>query len=151
MVLEVIGVCYVQLFRMNDTRHKNTAIKNFVRESLGCACTDDVFEKITVTERSDIFTSASTVYEIGGRLFVAVFVPVAWQDMTARLGQLVDTGKQYRDQHGYNRFRLVIVTDENDAATHLQTAYDSLPGIDEKTHLHVIKPEVLPWSISQRC
>lgn len=136
---------------MNDTRHTNTVIKNFVRESLGCACPDNVFENITVTERSDIFSAGCTVYEIGGRLFVAVFVPVAWQDMTARLGQLVDAGKQYRDQHGYNRFRLVIVTENNDAEKHLQVAYDSLPNIDGKTHLHVIKPEVLPRSVSPGC
>lgn len=151
MVLEAIGVCYVQLFRMSDIKHTNASIKHFVRESLGCACPDNVFENITVTERSGIFASASTVYEIGGRLFVAVFVPLDWHDMAKHLGKFVVAGKQYRDQHGYNRFRLVIVTDNNDAAKHLQIAYASLPNIDEKTHLHVIKPEVLPRGISPGC
>ncbi len=136
---------------MSDIKHTNASIKHFVRESLGCACPDNVFENITVTERSDIFASASTVYEIGGRLFVAVFVPLDWHDMAKHLGKFVNAGKQYRDQHGYNRFRLVIVTDNKDAAKHLQLAYDSLPNIDGKTHLHVIKPEVLPRGISPGC
>jgi len=136
---------------MNDTNHINTAIKSFVRESLGCACPDGVFEKITVTEHSDIFISENTVYEIGGRLLVAVLVPVVWQDMTARLAQLVEAGKQYRDQHGYNRFRLVIVTEDRNAPTCLLSAFDCLPNIDEKTHLHVIKPEALPSRIGLGC
>jgi len=145
MVQEVIGMCYVQSFQMNDIKHQNTSIKHFVREHLGCACPDKVFENITVTEHSDIFTTANTVYEIGGRLFVAVFVAVEWDDMAKRLGKLVDAGKQFRDQHAYNRFRLVIVTDNDDAKKSLQLVFDDLPGIDDKTHLHVIKPDLLPW------
>jgi len=129
---------------MNDIRHKNTCIKHFVREHLGCACPDKVFENIAVTEQSDIFSSASTVYEIGGRLFVAVFVPVDWHNIAKHLSKHVDAGKQFRDQHGYNRFRLVIATDNDDAITNLQKIFDDLPGIDDKTHLHVIKPDLLP-------
>jgi len=144
MVQEVIGMCYVQSFQMNDIKRQNTSIKHFVREHLGCACPDKVFENITVTEQSGIFTTANTVYEIGGRLFVAVIVAVEWDDIAKRLGKLVDAGKRYRDQHAYNRFRLVIVTDNDDAKKNLQLVFDDLPGMDEKTHLHVIKPELVP-------
>ncbi len=145
MVQEVTAVCYVQSFQMNDTRRKDISIKEFVRQHLGCACPDEVFENITVTEQSGIFSSANTVYEIGGRLFVAVFAPEDWHDMASHLGKLVNAGKQYRDLHGYNRFRLVIATNGHDATTDLQLVFDSLPNIDEKTHLHVITPELLPW------
>jgi len=144
MVQEVIGMCCVQSFQMNDVKRKNTSIKHFVREHLACACPDKVFENITVTEQSGIFTTANTVYEIGGRLFVAVFVVGDWHDIAKRLGNLVDAGKQYRNRHGYNRFRLVIVTDNADAAKNLQRVFDGLPGIDAKTHLHILKPDILP-------
>ena len=63
----------------------------------------------------------------------------------------VEAGKQYRDQHGYNRFRLVIVTEDRNAPTCLLSAFDCLPNIDEKTHLHVIKPEALPSRIGLGC
>lgn len=142
MVREAIGTCCVQSLQMNDTRHINTCIKHFVREHLGCACPDKVFENITVTEQSELFSSANTVYEIGGRLFVAVIVPADWNDMSIQLGKLVVDGMQFRDQHGYNRFRLVIVTDDDDAEKGLQRIFNDLPGIDNKTHLHVIKPNI---------
>ncbi len=142
MVREAIGTCCVQSLQMNDTRHINTCIKHFVREHLGCACPDKVFENITVTEQSELFSSANTLYEIGGRLFVAVIVPADWNDMSIQLGKLVVDGMQFRDQHGYNRFRLVIVTDDDDAEKGLQRIFNDLPGIDNKTHLHVIKPNI---------
>jgi len=147
MVREVIGMCCVQSLQMNDIKRKNTCIKRFVREHLGCACPDKVFENITVTEQSDIFSSANTVYDIGGRLFVAVIVPEDWRDITMQLGKLVVDGKQFRDQHGYNRFRLVIATDNEDAEISLQKVFDDLPGIDDRTHLHVIKPDLLPQHV----
>jgi hypothetical protein len=144
MVREAIGTCCVQSLQMNDIRRNNASIKHFVREHLGCACPDKVFENITVTEQSDIFSSANTVYEIGGRLFVAVFVPADWHDISIQLGKLVVDGKQFRDRHGYNRFRLVIVTDDDDAEKDLQRIFNDLPGIDDKTHLHVIRSNILP-------
>lgn len=144
MVLEAIGVCYVPLFPMNDIRRTNESIKHFVREQLACACPDEVFDDIRVTEQSGIFSAAHTVYEIGGRLFVAIFVPVDWHDIAKQLDRLVAAGKQFRDQHGYNRFRMVIVTDKDDAGKNLQQVFDDLPDIDEKMHLHVIKPDYLP-------
>ncbi len=144
MVQGVIVMCCVQSLQMNDSKRNNTSIKHFVREHLGCACPDKVFENITVTEQSDIFTLASTVYEIGGRLFVAVFVPADWRDTARHLVKLVDAGKQFRDQHGYNRFRLVIATENDDATRHLQKVFDDLPGIDDKIHLHVIRQDCLP-------
>ena len=145
MAREVIGTCCVQSLQMNDIKRHNACIKHFVREHLGCACPDEVFANISVTEQSDIFSSASTVYEIGGRLFVAVFVPTDWLDMAGHLGKLVEAGKRFRDQHGYNRFRMVIATEDNDAENGLRRIFNDLPGIDEKTHLHVIKPGLLPW------
>jgi hypothetical protein len=122
-------------------------IKHFVRESLGCTCPEEVFENIRVADHLDQFTSASIIYEIGERLLVAVLVPADWRDTARQLGQLVDAGMQYRDRHGYNRFRLVIATVDGDAINRLQSDFEALTHKDEKVHLHVIKPELLPLDV----
>lgn len=129
---------------MTDSQLAPAAVKDFVREQLGCACPDAVFEDIRLTGKSGLFTTSNTLYEIGGRLLVAVLTPADWRELVAEIGHAVTAGKQYRDQHGFNRFRLVVVADEDEAATGLQLLFDDLPNMDDKTHLHVIKPEALP-------
>ena len=129
---------------MSDNGNPSTAIRRFVRESLGCSCPDAVFDDIRVTADSDLFAVAHTVYEIGGRLLVAAIVPADWQAIETSLGQFVDAGKRYRDRHGFNRFRLVIAADDEAAARRLSLLFESLPNTDDKTHLHVIGSGVLP-------
>ncbi len=137
-------MCCVQSLQMNEIKHRDTSIKHFVREHLGCDCPDEVFDNIKVSRQTGLFSEKHTVYEIGGRLFVTVFFPVNWHDINMKLGKLVVDGKQFRDQHGYNRFRLVIVTDDDDAENDLLLTFNDLPCIDDKTHLHVINPSILP-------
>lgn len=122
-------------------------IKQFVRESLGCTCPDEVFEHIRIVKHADAFAVANIVYEIGGRLLVAVLIPETGHELSDHLGQLVDAGLQYRDQHGYNRFRLVLATHDDAEIKHLQPIFDSQPGVDDKAHLHVIAPELLPFDV----
>lgn len=129
---------------MNDSGPEHEAIRHFVRESLGCGCPDEVFENINVSTQSGLFKLASTVYEIGGRLLVAVIAPVDWREIMPGLADMIDTGKHYRDQHGFNRFRLVVVTDSDDARENLPALFGKLPNSDDKTHLHVINPELMP-------
>jgi hypothetical protein len=38
----------------------------------------------------------------------------------------------------------VIASDDDGAEKELQRIFKDLPDIDEKTHLHVIKPDCLP-------
>ncbi len=145
MVHAVIGVCYVQSFQMTDLAPTaESKIKRFVRDCLACTCPDQIFEDIRVSERMDIFPLANTVYEIGGRLVVAVLVPSDWHQLENNLEPLIDAGKLFRDHQGYNRFRLVVATDDDEAIARLQVAFDCLANVDEKTHLHVIRPEALP-------
>ncbi|MGB5276831.1 MAG: hypothetical protein WBP02_06620 [Gammaproteobacteria bacterium] len=122
-------------------------IRHFVRDGLGCTCPDEVFNSIRVADECTAFASADTVYDIGGRLLVAVFVPADWRDIDRRLDQIVAAGMQWRDQRGYNRCRLVIATNSADAIKHLPAAFCSLPAIDEKIHLHVIAPDLLPFDV----
>ncbi len=132
---------------MSDGPSQNNIIRYFVRESLGCGCPDEVFEVVRVRSRSDILGVASTVYEIGGRLFVAVVAPGDWHEIAPMLAGLVDAGKHYRDRHGFNRFRLVIASANEEAALELPALFDRLQNIDDKTHLHVIRPELLPHHV----
>ena len=129
---------------MNDSRIDNAAIRHFVRESLGCTCPDKVFDHIRVTGQPDLFVAATTLYEIGGRLCVAVSVPVDRHDIERNLGQMIQTGKDYRDRHGFNRFRLVVVTDDDSAKQELPVLFDAVPGNDDRTHLHVVDPRSVP-------
>ncbi len=142
------GVFCARSLQMNDSGFHNTVIRHFVRESLGCNCPDEVFENISVSTHSELFSINNTVYDIGGRLFVAVVAPDDWHDVRQDLAQMIDTGKSYRDRHGFNRFRLVVVTDNNDAKKKLPSLFGALPNIDDKTHLHVIGPELLPRNAS---
>jgi len=130
---------------MNDLNSTDELrIKHFVREDLGCSCPDEVFEDIRVSEHLDIFDFSNTVYEIGGRLVVAVLKSPDWRQLENKLEQLMEAGKQFRDQRGYNRFRLVVATDDAAAIDSLQATFNSLANVDDKSHLHILRPEVLP-------
>ncbi len=129
---------------MNDTRVDNEPVRRFVRKSLGCGCPDEVFEHIRIRERSDLFSLRNTVFEIGGRLFVVVIDAPEWRAVEPHLGGIVQTGRTYRDRHGYNRFRLVIATEDAGAQRELGRLFEALPDIDDKTHLHVISPQQIP-------
>ena len=125
-------------------------IKHFVRETLGCTCPDEVFKQIRQLDQSALFDTADAVYDIGSRLCIAVYVPANWRDLVQKLGQLVAEGMQYRDQHGFNRFRLVIACSDDDAVTQLSQVFEALPETDEKVHLHVIPPSQLPVDVSAK-
>lgn len=129
---------------MSDRQIDNGAIRQFVRESLGCTCPEQVFNRIRVTAQSAAFFRPHTLLEIGGRLCVAVVAPADWHDIEPDLGTLVDTGMGYRDRYGFNRLRLVVVADDDQAKRHLPGLFNSLPGIDDRVHLHVIDPELVP-------
>ena len=133
---------------MNDSPLEHSALKHFVRESLGCGCPDDVFEDVRVTQGFELLGADATVYEIGGRLFVAVIVPGNWRDIAPILVDLVEAGKNYRDGHAFNRFRLVIVSDSAQAGNELPLLFDQLQNTDDRTHLHVIRPEQLPHHVT---
>ena len=132
----------------NNLTADKEQIKSFVQERLGCTCPDAVFDSIRVADHSDIFTSASIVYDIGRRLFVALLIPDDWHDIEQTLDRLVDIAMHYRDQRGYNRFRFVIATHEEEAASALNAAFNALSGKDDRVHLHVIAPEQLPFDVA---
>ncbi len=121
-------------------------IKHFVRERLGCGCPDEVFSSIRVTHKPGSFDGLPVDYlvEIGNRLLIAVIAQQDWHNINSAIEQIIHVGKQYRDLHGFNRFRFVIATTDDEAMTSIQPVFDSLTGLDEKIHLHFIEPAALP-------
>ena len=124
---------------------KSSDIKHFVREQLGCACPDEVFSTIRVKYKPCLFEDMPVDYliEIGNRLLVAISINNV-NGINVTLEHVFQTGKKYRDSHGFNRFRLVVATTDKETRASIQSAYDSLILKDEKIHLHVVDPAVLP-------
>ena len=116
-------------------------IKRFVRKQLGCKCPDEVFSSIEIIHKPDVFSSLPVDYllEIGGRLLLAV-VTCDIHLIPACLKEIINTGRLYRDSHGFNRFRLVVAIKDNEIQDAIQSAYDLLALNDEKIHLHIIDP-----------
>ena len=115
-------------------------IKVFVRETLGCTCPEEVFERIEY--RTDVGLPGGVVvdYEIdvGGRLLVFVVRMGQCGSICQVVPDLVSAGVKKRDEQRFNRFRLVLLTDAPERLQQeAQELFDSL-GTDEKTHLHVI-------------
>jgi hypothetical protein len=123
---------------------QNDDVKRFVRSELGCSCPDEVFNNIHLIQHATAFAAAHKVYDIGGRLLVVMCLPDESREIEKQFGQLVDSGRKYRDEHGYNRLRFVVVTDDNKLAEILHGFFNSLSSVDAKMHLHVIEPQSLP-------
>lgn len=123
------------------------AIKQFIRDSLGCTCPDEVFGSINVEQNPGLVRNAKTEYllTIGDKLVVYMIEPNEWTVLCDNLQQIFDWGRRRRDAAELNRFRLVVCTqDIHSAKGALFQCMESLPGLDERLHLHVILPENLP-------
>jgi hypothetical protein len=115
---------------------KRDSIAAFVKGALGCACPEEVFDRIEVLRHAEAggFPLEARMV-IGGRLLVYI----ARAPEEAVLRGLAIAGRRDRDAHGLNRFRLVVVSDGFDSrGGALAEEFASALGGDEKAHLHVI-------------
>ncbi len=121
-------------------------IEPFVRDILGCGCPEEVFSDIRVVKNMDAFAGLPVDYllEIGGRLLIAVCAADPGHDIPAHLSRLAWTGRQVRDRRGFNRFRLVIPRTDPMACQELQQSFEDLIQGDERMHLHIVDPMILP-------
>ena len=124
-------------------------IKTFVRNELECACPDEVFSLIHWEMNPDAFAGlpVDCLIRVGGRLLIAVCKSSeigAWSIVS-----LLITGRNLRDRLDFNRFRLVIVSDdpERDFAEY-QARFSEMTGMDEKVHLHVVNPSAIAGFLS---
>ena len=123
-----------------------SSIKHFIKDQLGCGCPDDVFLSIQLTRKPDCFNSlpVESLLEVGGRLLVAIGEEGNWHRLHDNLEQIIHTGISFRDDNGFNRFRLVVPTEEEEVRKTIHQAFDSLASKDEKIHIHFVTLNEIP-------
>lgn len=116
-------------------------IKQFVRHTLGCTCPDDVFESIQSTQLPE----AILRLDIGGRLLVHIAPMVGDRLSPSVINDLVEKGVKDRNAQGFNRFRLVLASDQAQSIEVMASqAFQHCALRDERTHLHVIDRSSIP-------
>ncbi len=116
-------------------------IKSFVKQTLGCECDDKVFELIESHEdvKVDNRYLLANKINIGNRLLIYVIVLNDPRLLKNCLPALFSIGKKERDLSGFNRFRLVRVTEEKNLIIRTaESFFNDLLDKDDKMHLHVI-------------
>jgi hypothetical protein len=125
---------------------QKAAIERFVRGTLGCQCPDEVFRHVEVDALA-LPGGGGTGQRlvIGDRLLIHLVAASGRPDLLARIEELATAGRDERDRHGYNRFRLVIAMPAavGDAASLGQRFSRALNG-DDRAHLHVLAADQLP-------
>jgi hypothetical protein len=125
--------------------HKDN-IKLFVRETLGCTCPDEIFERIDCRADVNLPGGIALDYriDVGGRLLVFALGIDRFDSIASALPLLVSAGIEDRDNHGFNRIRLVLLTETPDRLwDKVFDLFNSLPT-DDKTHLHLIPKNDFP-------
>jgi len=125
------------------TMWNNNKIIEFIKGTLGCACPDEVFEKIETGKAAIAqFAEGTTRIVVGERLLIYVVFPQSLSELCANIGEAAVMGKIDRDTNKYNRFRLVVMSGrDSDCPADAITRFDEAAGSDEKMHLHFISTE----------
>ncbi len=119
---------------------KLQAVKDFVVNVLGCKCPEEVFRDIRLDNVPEPAAGIPLLFEIrvGGRLLIYGVAAEQLGGNEAALAALAGAGRKTRDENGFNRFRLVVVTvDDFDGAT-LSRQWAELSCLDGRIHLHVV-------------
>ncbi len=128
---------------MNFDKEK---IKTFVKQTLGCACPEEVFEYIDCLSKiqlNDDIVLRNKI-NIGNRLLIYVLEINSKDSIENMLTLLINTGKTERDSLKFNRLRLVLVTDRVDEIkTNAESIFNTI-NKDEKVHLHVVHEKSIP-------
>ena len=119
------------------------AVRHFVRDILGCTCPDAVFERIeSAPGDNDLYRQSIAV---GGRLLVLVAEAHGAAGLDRQVDELLVLGRRWRDGDGFNRLRLVLLSDspariESRALARFMASAER----DERTHLHCLPNSSLP-------
>lgn len=120
------------------------AVKRFVRGTLGCGCSDEVFAKIELEQEVLQSGEHSIRLVIGDRLLVWAIGSSAEHASHIDLARRIADGIELRDARGLNRFRLVLgVVQPRPVEDALQLSFAKLPLPDDRIHLHVVPVRAL--------
>ena len=129
---------------MMEINFNQPELKAFIRDTLGCGCPEEVFEKL-VCRRESLAGMEGTSVDVGGRLLVFMTCFDGKADAGKTLGSLLEAGRARRDAGGFNRVRLVLLTaGAENLADNLQQLFNKMVEGDEKAHLHVLQPAQVP-------
>ncbi|MGB0126229.1 MAG: hypothetical protein WBP72_01230 [Rhodocyclaceae bacterium] len=123
---------------MTATRVDHGAVKDFVRHTLGCACPDEVFERIEVR-----VPAADCLGEIaiGGRLLVRCHSAESFEDLSVPLRQWLAAGIAARDPLGCHRLRLLLAArNPEETEQRALQIWESIERPDDRIHIHVLAP-----------
>ncbi|MCP4609500.1 MAG: hypothetical protein GY845_12370 [Planctomycetes bacterium] len=129
----------------------NKAITEFVRNTLGCNCPEEVFQYIDCRSIENIDEYIEPVYEIniGNKLLIFAAGIDEVDSLESAIPKLVRTGINKRNEKKFNRFRLVLLTaPEIDIAAQASGIFSSLAA-DDKVHLHVINKDDFPVNLDR--
>jgi hypothetical protein len=122
-----------------------SAVRAFVRQSLGCGCPESVFDHVVVGYPAVFEAVADETAEVqllvGKRLLISIVDLNGVRPADAFLERALRKGKDLRDRYALNRFRLVLVGEPVEyPLEHWQKRFCK----DDRLHLHVLrKSEVL--------
>ena len=120
---------------------ENKLIRRLVRDTLGCACPDEVLAQIEVHTSVSLdaeLTELRTIV-VGRRLLIYLWETNDPTRLRSLLPKLIRAGRVQRDREGLNRYRAVIVTDDVNAIGALaKRVFSHLEDCDQKAYLHVI-------------
>ena len=121
------------------------AIKNFVKDILGCTCPDKVFEQIEDRQDASSSSPHSRSITIGGRLLIYIWEVDGPDRFKDNLFAMLGAGKKERDEQGFNRFRAVLVVDgtTQKVETEVISYFSQFTGRDDRMHLHVVPKAAL--------
>jgi len=120
-------------------------IKTFVQQTLGCACPEEVFKYIDCQSNiklNDIVLRNKI--HIGNRLLIYVVEVNSAYSIKDILPYLIEKGRKERDSLKFNRFRLVIATDDLDEIKEISESLFKTINKDEKVHLHIVAKDRVP-------
>jgi hypothetical protein len=84
-------------------------ITEFVKGVLGCKCPVEVFNTIVISQlRNQHIPFSISRFNIGDTLLLYVASPASSDQLQNALSEIACMGRDDRDLHGFNRFRLVI-------------------------------------------
>ena len=115
------------------------AIRDFVRNILGCQCPEDVFDSIIIGIPEifpDNLRTQTLQILVGRRLFISVVDSNTLQKPKSELSALLIEGKGIRDLNKFNRFRLAVIGPVPEG---IQKYLVSIAQkLDDKMHVHFI-------------
>jgi hypothetical protein len=113
-------------------------IRQFVQETLGCSCPEEVFARIDYRENDDQEIWEKRII-VGDRLLIYVINPDDLSEIRGLIQSAIRQGVEERNELGFNRFRLVVVaTQPDEQASIAESAFAHSEYVDDRTHLHVV-------------